>query len=63
MAMHPRRAALVGIVFVAIAGFYTAFQVAVNPSRIDLTGITLLVALGAAMSLMAFVLFSAIQKG
>ena len=61
--MHPRRAALVGLVFVIIASFYTVFQVVVNPSRVDLIGITLLVALGAATSLMAFVLASAMQNG
>ena len=61
--MKPRRAALVGLVFLAIAGFYFAFQTIGGAPRIDLAGVTLLVALGAAMSLMAYVLFAGLQKG
>jgi hypothetical protein len=60
--MNPRRAALVGIVFLVIAIFYFAFPTIVDPSHVDYAGITMLVALGAAMSLMAYVLFAGLQK-
>ena len=56
--MTARRAALVGMVFVVIAVFYWVFQYLVDPLRIDYAGITMLLALGAATSIMMFVLFS-----
>jgi hypothetical protein len=54
--MTPRRAALVGIMFLVIAAFYYAFPLLVDATHIDYAGLTLLIALGAAMSLMAYVL-------
>ena len=60
--MTPRRAALVGIVFIVIAVFYFVFPSVVDPSAVDYAGITMLLALGAAMSIMAYVLVAAIQK-
>jgi hypothetical protein len=66
--MTPRRAALVGIVFVVIALIYYAFptvMAAINPDAghaVDLAGVTMLIALGAAMSLMAYVLVAGIQQ-
>ncbi len=58
--MRPRRVALAGVVFVVIAFFYLGFTQAVDPASIidDYAGFTLLIALGVAMSIMAYVLFS-----
>jgi len=60
--MNPRKAALVGIVFVVIAIGYYAFSALIDPTNIDYAGITMLVALGAAMSLMAYILFAGLSK-
>ena len=60
--MTPRRAALVGIVFILIAGFYFVFPYLVDPSLIDYAGVTMLIALGVAMSLMAFVLVAGTRQ-
>ena len=60
--MNPRRAALVGIVFILIAGFYYVFPYLVDPSVIDYAGITMLIALGVAMSLMAYVLVAGTRQ-
>ena len=60
--MTPRRAALVGIVFILIAGFYYVFPYLVDPSVIDYAGITMLIALGVAMSIMAFVLVAGTRQ-
>ena len=60
--MKPRRAALAGIVFPVIAVFYLAFQVAGGAPRLDWAGFTLLVALGAATSIMAYVLFASLSR-
>ncbi len=61
--MNPRKAALVGIVFIAIAVFYYLFPTVVDPSHVDWAGITMLIALGASMSIMAYVLFVGLQRG
>jgi drug/metabolite transporter superfamily protein YnfA len=61
--MQPRRAAAVGIVFIAIALFYFLFPHFVDPSHVDYAGITMLVALGASMSIMAYVLFAGLKRG
>jgi hypothetical protein len=61
--MSPRRAATVGILFLAIAAFYWLFPTIVEPSRVDYAGLTMLIALGAAMSIMAFVLFAGLKRG
>ncbi len=60
--MSPRKAALVGIVFVVIAIGYYLFPALIDPTHIDYAGITMLVALGAAMSLMAYILFAGLSK-
>ena len=60
--MTPRRAALVGIVFLLIAGFYWAFPYAVDSTHVDWAGITMLIALGAAMALMAYVLVAGTRE-
>lgn len=60
--MTARRAALVGVLFIAIAVFYYAFPTVIDPSTIDLAGFTMLIALGGAMSLMAYVLFAGLQR-
>ena len=59
--MKPKRAALVGLVFVVIAFFYLAAQV-VAGVPVDFAGFTMLLALGAATSLMAYVLFAGLQQ-
>ncbi len=59
--MNPRKAAGAGIVFVVIAIIYATFTNVVDPSRLDYAGLTMLVALGAAMSLMAYVLFAGLS--
>ena len=60
--MNPRRAALAGIVFLVIAVVYFVFPTVVDPARVDYAGLTLLIALGAAMSLMAYVLFAGLSR-
>jgi hypothetical protein len=60
--MTPRRAALVGLVFVAIAIFYLTVQLIGSPEHVDYAGVTMLIALGAAMSLMAYVLVDGLQQ-
>jgi hypothetical protein len=52
---HPRNAALVGILFVAIAVVYWAVPY-FGGWHIDYAGTTMLVALGIAMAFMAYVL-------
>jgi hypothetical protein len=59
--MNPRRAALAGVVFVFIAFIYWLFPYVVNPAVIDYAGITMLLALALAMSLMAYVLFAGLR--
>lgn len=60
--MKPKRAALVGLVFVVIAFFYLAVQLIAGVPA-DFAGFTMLLALGAATSLMAYVLFAGLQQG
>jgi hypothetical protein len=60
--MKPRSAALVGFLFLLIAVIYFAFPMLVQPEHVDFAGITMLIALGAAMSIMAYVLVAATQK-
>jgi hypothetical protein len=59
--MSPRRAALAGLVFVLIAALFVAFP-SVAGGHVDLAGLTMLIALGAAMSIMAYVLFAGISR-
>ncbi|HKF85080.1 MAG TPA: hypothetical protein VKB30_04780 [Candidatus Limnocylindrales bacterium] len=60
--MTPRRAALVGIIFLVIAVGYYAFATAIDPAHVDFAGVTMLIALGAAMSLMAYVLVAGTRQ-
>lgn len=60
--MNPRRAALAGIVFLVIAVAYFVFPTVVDPALVDYAGVTMLIALGGAMSLMAYVLFSGLNR-
>lgn len=60
--MTPRRAAAFGFLFVLIAVFYFAFTSVVGPQDVDFAGITMLIALGAAMALMGYVLFAGLSK-
>jgi len=57
--MGSRRVALTGVLFIAIAFFYLGFTQVVDPSTIidDYAGFTMLIALGGAMSIMAYALF------
>jgi hypothetical protein len=60
--MSPRRAALVGIVFVVIGVAY-GVAAAISPgATIDVAGVTMLIALGGAMSVMAYVLFTGLKR-
>jgi hypothetical protein len=59
--MHPKRAALVGLVFPLIAVLYVVATAALS-GTIDWAGFTMLIALGLAMSLMAYVLFAGLAK-
>jgi hypothetical protein len=52
---HPRNAALVGIIFVIVAVVYWAVPY-FGGWHLDYAGTTMLVALGIAMALMAYVL-------
>ena len=52
---HPRRAALVGILFVVIGIVYFGVQ-AIAGWPVDYAGVTMLILLGVAMAIMAYVL-------
>jgi hypothetical protein len=54
---HPRNAAFVGLLFVAIGVIYWAAPYLVG-GYIDYAGLTMLIALGAAMAMMAYVLIA-----
>lgn len=59
--MNPKRAALVGLVFPVIAVIYLVAPLVLG-GTVDLAGFTMLIALGAAMALMAYVLFDGLQQ-
>jgi hypothetical protein len=59
--MHSKRAALVGVVFVVIAFVYLGTTLALGGTP-DYAGFTMLIALGGAMSLMAYVLFAGLSR-
>jgi hypothetical protein len=52
---HPRNAALVGIVFIAIGVIYWAIPY-FGGWHVDYAGVTMLIALGIAIAFMAYVL-------
>lgn len=58
---HPRNAALVGIVFVVIAIIYWAVPY-FGGWHVDYAGLTMLIFLGVAMALMAYVLVAGSSK-
>ena len=58
---HPRNAALVGILFVVIGVIFWAAPT-VGGWHVDYAGTTLLIFLGAAMALMAYVLVAGSSK-
>lgn len=58
---HPRNAALVGIAFVIIAIIYWAVPT-FGGWHVDYAGVTILVFLGVAMSIMAYVLVAGSSK-
>jgi hypothetical protein len=59
--MNPKRAALAGVVFLLIASVYFVMPTVLG-GIVDFAGLTLLLALGAAMSLMAYVLFAGLSR-
>jgi len=58
---HPRNAALVGILFVVIGVIFWATPT-IGGWHVDYAGTTLLIFLGAAMALMAYVLVAGSSK-
>ncbi len=60
--MKPRRGAVVGIFFVAVAAIYFAAATLLG-YNVDFAGVTMLVALGASMSIMFYVLIAGQSKG
>ena len=60
--MTPRRAALVGIVFVVIGFCYWLVQYLAH-FNVDYAGVTMLFALGAAMAIMSYVLVAGSRRG
>jgi len=60
--MNPRRAAAVGIFFLAVAAIYFLVPPLLD-GTVDFAGVTMLIALGAAMSIMAYVLVAGQSKG
>lgn len=54
---HPRNAVVVGVLFVAIAVVYWFFP-SIGSGHVDVAGMTMLAALGIAMSVMAYVLMA-----
>jgi hypothetical protein len=61
--MKPRYAIPIGLLFVVLGGVYwIAITVGNAREGVDWAGITMLVALGAAMALMAYVLIAGSQR-
>ncbi len=52
---HPRNAAFLGVIFIVIAVIYWALPYFLG-GHVDYAGVTMLLVLGIAMSLMAYVL-------
>jgi uncharacterized membrane protein (DUF485 family) len=52
---HPRNAAFVGVIFIVISVIYWALPYFLG-GHVDYAGVTMLLVLGIAMSLMAYVL-------
>jgi sugar phosphate permease len=61
--MKPRYALIVGLVFVVLGGaYFAAINLGNAVEGVDWAGITMLIALGAAMALMAYVLIAGSQR-
>ena len=60
--MNPRRAAVIGVFFIAVAIVYFAAPTLLG-GHVDYAGLTMLIALGAAMSIMAYVLMAGQSRG
>jgi hypothetical protein len=60
--MKPSRAALAGLVFPAFGVVYFVFATVVDPAHVEYAAIVLLLALGVATSLMAYVLFAGLSQ-
>jgi ammonia channel protein AmtB len=60
--MQPRRAVVIGVIFLFIAAVYWFVPYATG-GIIDYAGITMLIALSAAMSIMAYVLLAGSRQG
>ncbi|OGO59214.1 MAG: hypothetical protein A2V85_02680 [Chloroflexi bacterium RBG_16_72_14] len=60
--MNPRRAAAVGVIFIVIAAIYFAAPTLLG-GNVDFAGVTMLIALGASMSIMAYVLMAGQSRG
>lgn len=54
---HPRNSIAVGLIFVVIAVLYWAIP-AIGGWHVDYAGVTMLIALGVAMGIMAYVLIA-----
>jgi hypothetical protein len=54
---HPRNSIFVGLIFVVIAILYWAIPT-IGGWHVDYAGVTMLIALGASMSIMAYVLIA-----
>lgn len=55
---HPRNSLIIGIVFASIGAVYWAVQEIADMPHVDYAGVTMLVLLGVAMSVMAYVLIA-----
>ena len=60
--MQPRRAVVIGVIFLVIAAIYWAAPY-LSGAPVDYAGITMLIALSAAMSIMAYVLLAGSRQG
>ena len=58
---HPRNAALIGIVFIVIGIVYWAVPT-LGGWHVDYAGVTMLLALGVAMGMMAYVLVASSRE-
>jgi hypothetical protein len=54
---HPRNAVFVGLAFVVVGGVYWTAQ-SLAGSQVDYAGVTMLLLLGVAMAIMAYVLIA-----
>ena len=55
---HPRNAIIIGVAFALLGAVYWAVQEIAGMPRVDYAGVTMLVLLGVAVSVMAYVLIA-----